>query len=63
LLQLPQQQEGLVLGGNALRLLRQVRMEGDEKIKPIKKVGAGLRRTGHPVGGHLPPPVQVEYEL
>jgi predicted TIM-barrel fold metal-dependent hydrolase len=63
LLQLPQQQEGLVLGGNALRLLRQVRMEGDEKIRPIEKVGAGLRPTGHPVGGHLPPPVQVEYEL
>jgi uncharacterized protein len=63
LLGLPQQQEALILGGNALRLLRQVRVGRGEAIRQIEKAGVGLRCSDHPVGGRLPPPVQVEYEL
>jgi hypothetical protein len=63
LLELPQDKEALILGGNALRLLRQVRVGRGERITQIERAGASPRCLDHPVGGHLPPPVQVEYEL
>jgi uncharacterized protein len=63
LLGLPQHKEALILGGNALRLLRQVRVGRGERITQIERAGAGQRCLDHPVGGHLPPTVQVEYEL
>jgi predicted TIM-barrel fold metal-dependent hydrolase len=63
LLGLPQQQEALILGGNALRLLRQVRVGGGEGVRRIEKTDDSPRCSDHPVGGRLPPPVQVEYEL
>jgi hypothetical protein len=64
LLGLPQHKEALILGGNALRLLRQVRVERGERITQIERAGGARQRClDHPVAGHLPPPVQVEYEL
>ena len=63
MLGLPQHKEALILGGNALRLLRQVRVGRGGRITQIERAGAGQRWLDHPVGGHLPPPVQVEYEL
>jgi predicted TIM-barrel fold metal-dependent hydrolase len=63
LLGLPQQEEALILGGNALRLLRQIRTEGEEKITSIEKAVASPRRTDRPFDQRLPPPVQVEYQL
>jgi uncharacterized protein len=63
LLGLPQQEEALILGGNALRLLRQVRMESEEKITSIEKAVASPRHTDRHVDGRLLPPVQVEYQL
>jgi hypothetical protein len=64
LLGLPQHKEALILGSNALRLLRQVRVERGERITQIERAGSARQRClDHPVAGHLPPPVQVEYEL
>jgi uncharacterized protein len=61
LLGLPQQEEALVLGGNALRLLRGVRAGRRETIEQIPKAGA--RFVDHAGDGRLLPPVRVEYEL
>jgi predicted TIM-barrel fold metal-dependent hydrolase len=63
LLGLPQQQEALVLGGNALRLLRQIRAGGGKGARQIEKGDASARHPDHRADGHLPPPVRVEYEL
>jgi predicted TIM-barrel fold metal-dependent hydrolase len=63
LLGLPQQREALVLGGNALRLLRQVRMGGAEGVGQIQKADANPRSFDRPVEERLPPPAQVEYQL
>jgi len=61
LLRLPPEQEALILGGNALRLLRRVRM----KDAPARRPDTAPRRPC-PVRGaepSLPPAAQIEYEL
>src|SRR5262245_21915921 len=63
LLGLPQQQEALILGGNALRLLRQLKSGPGAWINQTNKTSAGRRCSDHPVDGGLLPPVRVEYEL
>jgi len=68
LLGLPPDQESLILGGNALRLLRQVRMRSDAgrrswALKRLARAGDGRSRPGVAVERHLPPPVEVEHEL
>lgn len=70
LLHLPPEQEALILGGNVLRLLRQVRVAG-AAAQPSRSYGyTGIkgpegvtRRTDHIVTERLPPGTQLEYEL
>jgi uncharacterized protein len=70
LLHLPLEQEALILGGNVLRLLRQVRVAG-ASAQPSRSYGytgiegpeGGARRTDHIVTERLPPGTQLEYEL
>jgi hypothetical protein len=70
LLHLPLEQEALILGGNVLRLLRQVRVAG-AAAQPSRSYGytgiegpeSGARRTDHIVTERLPPGTQLEYEL
>jgi predicted TIM-barrel fold metal-dependent hydrolase len=63
LLGLPPQEEALILGGNALRLLKQVRVGSGEVTRQVAEAGATRRCPDHAIDGRLPPPVQVEYEL
>jgi hypothetical protein len=70
LLHLPPEQEALILGGNVLRLLRQVRVAG-AAAQPSRSYGyTGIegsegvaRRTDHIVTERMPPGTQLEYEL
>ena len=67
LLRLPPEHESLILGGNALRLLRQVRVgphvaEQSSAIKLLTRSGACPSRETR-IDRHLPPPVEVEHEL
>jgi hypothetical protein len=67
LLGLPPDQEALILGGNILRLLRQVRSEADPKdIRRARRersssAGAGVQAIE--ASSSLPPGTQPEYEL
>jgi hypothetical protein len=63
MLGLPQREEALILGGNALRLMSQVRVRRGEGIRRIQNADAGLRCSHPPVDGRLPPPVRLENEL
>jgi uncharacterized protein len=63
LLGLPTREEALILGGNALRLLRRVKMGRGEALRQMERTGVGLRRFDHAVDGRFLPPVQVEHEL
>ena len=71
LLGLPPEQEALILGGNALRLMRQARIgaEAGQIPPPVRRAqfGAprveGIRWVAHPPDGRLPPGAQPEYEL
>jgi predicted TIM-barrel fold metal-dependent hydrolase len=68
LLGLPRDQEDLILGGNAVRLLRQVRIgpEAAERAWAVKSVA--LSDSDRPtvevaLDRRLPPPIEVEHEL
>jgi uncharacterized protein len=68
LLRLPTDQEKLVLGGNIMRLLREVRAEADpQAVKRTRRMRDALssNRIAHAVdaGNSLPPGTQPEYEL
>lgn len=63
LLGLPPQQEGLILGGNAMRLLAQAgtrRAAGVPRVPTPESVRPRPQATSET---RLPPPVRVEYEL
>jgi predicted TIM-barrel fold metal-dependent hydrolase len=68
LLGLPPNQEALILGGNAWRLMSHTRM-GTPAGHPIKRAGLRMARgtvsprTGQANNGYLSPEVQAEYEL
>jgi predicted TIM-barrel fold metal-dependent hydrolase len=61
LLKLPPEQEALILGGNAVRLLRQAKVgeASAEVTRPPHRAACPAR----PVEARLPPAAQVEYEL
>jgi uncharacterized protein len=68
LLGLPARQEALILGGNIMRLLRQVRVEADLcKIRPAERArrqsSADSVARAVDAGSSLPPGTQLEYEL
>jgi predicted TIM-barrel fold metal-dependent hydrolase len=70
LLGLPAEQEALVLGGNALRLLRRVRVGTDaayrsSAVKRFVRASDDKPRLelGIAIDRRLPPPVEVEHEL
>lgn len=67
LLRLPPDKEALILGGNALRLLRQAKVgpEASEASRIVRRTPQHLRRarTDRLINGSLPPGVQLEYEL
>jgi hypothetical protein len=70
LLGLPSDQEGLILGGNALQLLRQVRVGkiDTERAWEIKRSSArpdddGRNRVAVAIDRRLPPPIELEHEL
>jgi uncharacterized protein len=66
LLNVPPEQEALILGGNALRLLRQVRLAGaaDQPIRSYQYTGVdNTKRTYHFVPERVPPEPHLEYEL
>ena len=67
LLGLPADQEALILGGNIIRLLREVRMEADPQeirraVKARQSSAAAISRVVES-GNSLPPGTQPEYEL
>ncbi|MGD0891603.1 MAG: amidohydrolase family protein [Terracidiphilus sp.] len=69
LLNLPPKQEALVLGGNLIRLIRNVRLEPDPKVRLRHKEQARRQQTENAPssiagsGNTLPPGTQPEYEL
>jgi uncharacterized protein len=69
LLHLPPKQEALVLGGNLIRLLRNVRLQADSRVGRRHKEQARRQQTENaspsiPAPGNaLPPGPQPEYEL
>jgi len=67
LLGLPADQEALILGGNIIRLLREVRVEADPReisraARSQRQLSADAARTMN-AGSSLPPGTQPEYEL
>jgi predicted TIM-barrel fold metal-dependent hydrolase len=62
LLRLPPEKEALILGGNAVRLLKHVRFGRAESVKRVAKPGPE-KPWLRVLDGHLPPPVHVEHEL
>jgi predicted TIM-barrel fold metal-dependent hydrolase len=59
----PPQQEALILGGNAMRLLVQAGAKRAMAIRRVKESG-DKRLVSQPLfDAHLPPPVRVEHEL
>lgn len=69
LLHLPAEQESLVLGGNAIRLLRQVkrRFPREDIRRPLRDaecgIAVGSRAQTIDPGNQLPPGIQPEHEL
>ena len=67
LLGLPADQEALILGGNMIRLLRQVRREADpreiRRAVRARKLSADSAASAVEAGSSLPPGTQPEYEL
>jgi hypothetical protein len=67
LLGLPPDQEGLILGGNIIRLLHQVRSEADPKdIRQARRARSSSPSAGMQAieaSNSLPPGTQTEYEL
>jgi uncharacterized protein len=68
LLGLPPDQESLILGGNALRLLRRIRTAPNPAERPLAlRRPTGLdaieARRETQIGLKLPPPIEVEHEL
>jgi predicted TIM-barrel fold metal-dependent hydrolase len=67
LLGLPPDQESLILGGNIIRLLRQVRSEADPKdVRQARRARPSPATAGAQtvdVSSSLPPGTQTEYEL
>jgi hypothetical protein len=67
LLGLPADQEALILGGNVIRLLREVRTEADPReVRRAARPGQATAYSGAHVvdaGSALPPGTQPEYEL
>jgi predicted TIM-barrel fold metal-dependent hydrolase len=68
LLGLPPEQEALILGGNAWRLMRNTRMVAGA-ARPVERPGLRMARgnlsprTEHAYNGYLSPGVHAEYEL
>jgi predicted TIM-barrel fold metal-dependent hydrolase len=67
LLGLPAEQEALVLGGNIIRLLREVRTDADpreiRRISKSRRLPDGTASRVVDAGNSLPPGTQPEYEL
>jgi Amidohydrolase len=63
LLGLPPQQEALILGGNAMRLLAQAGTRRARAVPRVNAPGAAEPMPRSFSDSRLPPPVRVEYEL
>jgi predicted TIM-barrel fold metal-dependent hydrolase len=67
LLGLPAEEEALILGGNIIRLLREVRTEADpreaRRAAKARQSSTDARRRVVDAGSSLPPGTQPEYEL